>query len=75
MGVSGAGKTTLLDTLASRFSVGVITGNILVDGNPRDDSFQVRLVDLLKLPRSDLADLLSPFAAQDRLRPAAGPSP
>lgn len=42
MGVSGAGKTTLLDTLASRFTVGVITGNILVDGNPRDDSFQVR---------------------------------
>ncbi|GAA5847250.1 hypothetical protein JCM9279_006157 [Rhodotorula babjevae] len=40
MGVSGAGKTTLLDTLASRFTVGVITGNILVDGNPRDDSFQ-----------------------------------
>ncbi|BGP42684.1 Multidrug resistance protein [Rhodotorula kratochvilovae] len=40
MGVSGAGKTTLLDTLASRFTVGVITGNILVDGNPRDSSFQ-----------------------------------
>ncbi|GAA5895664.1 hypothetical protein JCM6882_000364 [Rhodosporidiobolus microsporus] len=40
MGVSGAGKTTLLDVLASRVSMGVITGDILVDGNPRDDSFQ-----------------------------------
>ncbi|GAA5859124.1 hypothetical protein JCM8547_004012 [Rhodosporidiobolus lusitaniae] len=40
MGVSGAGKTTLLDVLASRVSVGVITGDMLVDGNPRDDSFQ-----------------------------------
>ncbi|GAA6042699.1 hypothetical protein JCM8097_003753 [Rhodosporidiobolus ruineniae] len=40
MGVSGAGKTTLLDVLASRVKMGVITGDILVDGNPRDDSFQ-----------------------------------
>ncbi|GAA5899638.1 hypothetical protein JCM6882_001172 [Rhodosporidiobolus microsporus] len=40
MGVSGAGKTTLLDVLASRVRMGVITGDILVDGNPRDDSFQ-----------------------------------
>ncbi|GAA5859087.1 hypothetical protein JCM8547_003998 [Rhodosporidiobolus lusitaniae] len=40
MGVSGAGKTTLLDVLASRVSMGVITGDMLVDGNPRDDSFQ-----------------------------------
>ncbi|KAI3554860.1 ATPase [Colletotrichum abscissum] len=40
MGVSGAGKTTLLDALASRLSVGVVTGEMLVDGAPRDDSFQ-----------------------------------
>lgn len=40
MGVSGAGKTTLLDCLADRTSMGVITGDMLVDGNPRDASFQ-----------------------------------
>lgn len=40
MGVSGAGKTTLLDVLASRTTVGVITGDILVDGELRNDSFQ-----------------------------------
>jgi ABC-type multidrug transport system ATPase subunit len=40
MGVSGAGKTTLLDVLASRVTMGVIDGKILVDGQARDDSFQ-----------------------------------
>jgi ATP-binding cassette subfamily G (WHITE) protein 2 (PDR) len=40
MGVSGAGKTTLLDVLATRTTMGVITGEMLVDGKPRDESFQ-----------------------------------
>ena len=40
MGVSGAGKTTLLDCLADRISMGVITGEMLVDGKIRDASFQ-----------------------------------
>lgn len=40
MGVSGAGKTTLLDCLADRISMGVITGEMLVDGHIRDQSFQ-----------------------------------
>lgn len=40
MGVSGAGKTTLLDCLADRTSMGVITGDMFVDGEPRDASFQ-----------------------------------
>ncbi|KAF9887930.1 hypothetical protein FE257_009452 [Aspergillus nanangensis] len=40
MGVSGAGKTTLLDVLATRVTMGVVTGEMLVDGNPRDQSFQ-----------------------------------
>lgn len=40
MGVSGAGKTTLLDVLASRVTVGVFDGEMLVDGRPRDESFQ-----------------------------------
>ncbi|KAF2746451.1 multidrug resistance protein CDR1 [Sporormia fimetaria CBS 119925] len=40
MGVSGAGKTTLLDVLASRTTMGVITGSMFVDGRERDHSFQ-----------------------------------
>ncbi|OJI99476.1 hypothetical protein ASPVEDRAFT_60490 [Aspergillus versicolor CBS 583.65] len=40
MGVSGAGKTTLLDVLASRVTMGVISGRMLVNGQLRDSSFQ-----------------------------------
>jgi ABC-type multidrug transport system ATPase subunit len=40
MGVSGAGKTTLLDVLATRVTMGVISGEMLVDGRQRDNSFQ-----------------------------------
>lgn len=40
MGVSGAGKTTLLDVLASRVTMGVVTGEMLVDGRERDSGFQ-----------------------------------
>lgn len=40
MGVSGAGKTTLLDCLAQRTTMGVITGDMLVNGKPLDGSFQ-----------------------------------
>ncbi|GKT46795.1 ZEB2-regulated ABC transporter 1 [Colletotrichum spaethianum] len=39
-GVSGAGKTTLLDVLATRVTMGVISGEMLVNGQPRDESFQ-----------------------------------
>lgn len=40
MGVTGAGKTSLLDVLANRVTVGVVTGEMLVDGRLRDGSFQ-----------------------------------
>jgi ATP-binding cassette subfamily G (WHITE) protein 2 (PDR) len=40
MGVSGAGKTTLLDVLASRTTMGVVSGEMLVDGRQRDSGFQ-----------------------------------
>ncbi|KAJ7145372.1 ABC-2 type transporter-domain-containing protein [Mycena crocata] len=40
MGVSGAGKTTLLDVLATRVTMGVVTGEMLVNGRQRDQSFQ-----------------------------------
>ncbi|KJZ78583.1 hypothetical protein HIM_01974 [Hirsutella minnesotensis 3608] len=40
MGASGAGKTTLLDVLASRKNIGVIGGNVLVDGAKPGLEFQ-----------------------------------
>ncbi|KAI5309246.1 hypothetical protein KEM55_003687 [Ascosphaera atra] len=40
MGASGAGKTTLLDVLASRKNIGVIHGDIMVDGKPPGAAFQ-----------------------------------
>ncbi|CCD23783.1 ATP-binding cassette multidrug transporter PDR5 NDAI_0C01220 [Naumovozyma dairenensis CBS 421] len=39
MGASGAGKTTLLDCLAERVTMGVITGEVSVNGRLRDESF------------------------------------
>jgi ABC-type multidrug transport system ATPase subunit len=42
MGESGAGKTTLLDVLASRKTVGIIGGDMLVDDRVKDASFQRR---------------------------------
>ncbi|PGH02399.1 hypothetical protein GX51_04707 [Blastomyces parvus] len=43
MGVSGAGKTTLLDVLASRVTMGVVSGDTLINGSPTDSSFQHRV--------------------------------
>ncbi|CAK7216309.1 hypothetical protein SCUCBS95973_002769 [Sporothrix curviconia] len=40
MGVSGAGKTTLLDVLAERTTMGVITGDMFVNGKARGANFQ-----------------------------------
>jgi len=40
MGASGAGKTTLLDVLAARKNIGVITGDVLLDGIKPDLAFQ-----------------------------------
>ncbi|PGH27237.1 hypothetical protein AJ80_01194 [Polytolypa hystricis UAMH7299] len=40
MGASGAGKTTLLDVLARRKNIGVIGGDILVDGRAPGTAFQ-----------------------------------
>jgi len=39
-GVTGAGKTTLLDVLANRVTMGVVSGQMLVDGRLRDAGFQ-----------------------------------
>ena len=40
MGASGAGKTTLLNTLSQRQSIGVVEGNMLVDGRLLGIEFQ-----------------------------------
>jgi len=40
MGASGAGKTTLLNTLAQRQSMGVVSGEMFVDGRPLGPEFQ-----------------------------------
>ncbi|CDO93536.1 unnamed protein product [Kluyveromyces dobzhanskii CBS 2104] len=42
MGESGAGKTTLLNTLAQRTDMGVVTGDMLVNGKSIDASFERR---------------------------------
>ncbi|KAH9981076.1 ABC-2 type transporter-domain-containing protein [Lactifluus volemus] len=39
MGASGAGKTTCLDVLAQRKNIGVVSGDIFVDGRPLDANF------------------------------------
>ena len=39
MGASGAGKTTCLDVLAQRKNIGLVSGDILVNGRPRGSDF------------------------------------
>jgi len=39
MGASGAGKTTCLDVLAQRKNIGVVAGDLLVDGRPLGSDF------------------------------------
>ena len=39
MGSSGAGKTTYLDVLAQRKTIGVVSGDFLIDGRPLDSDF------------------------------------
>ncbi|KAL8916273.1 MAG: hypothetical protein Q9172_006380 [Xanthocarpia lactea] len=40
MGASGAGKTTLLNTLSQRQTVGIVSGDMLVDGRSLGKEFQ-----------------------------------
>ena len=42
MGASGAGKTTCLDVLAQRKNIGVVSGDLLVDGRPLGSYFARR---------------------------------
>jgi ABC-type nitrate/sulfonate/bicarbonate transport system ATPase subunit len=49
MGGSGAGKTTLMDVIAGRKTVGRITGDILVNGRPKQQSSWARMVGVVAL--------------------------
>jgi ATP-binding cassette subfamily G (WHITE) protein 2 (SNQ2) len=40
VGASGAGKTTLLNTLSQRQKMGIVSGDMLVDGKPLSKAFQ-----------------------------------
>lgn len=42
-GASGAGKTTLLDALANRVTMGVLSGDTMVNGRPTDRSLSNRV--------------------------------
>lgn len=44
MGGSGAGKTTLMDVIAGRKTVGRITGEIFVNGKPKDQNSWSRMM-------------------------------
>lgn len=71
MGASGAGKTTLMDVLAGRKTGGVITGDIRVNGHPKEDktfahvSGYVEQTDV-HLPQSSVREALE-FSAALRL--------
>ncbi|KAF4631501.1 hypothetical protein G7Y89_g6633 [Cudoniella acicularis] len=40
MGATGAGKTSLLNVLADRADVGIVSGDVLINGHRRSNSFQ-----------------------------------
>ena len=42
--VNGSGKTTLMDCIAGRKTVGHITGNITVNGHPKDQRTWARVM-------------------------------
>ncbi|CAN3373649.1 hypothetical protein DIURU_005454 [Diutina rugosa] len=72
MGESGAGKTTLLNTLAGRNDMGVVTGDMLVNGQPLDASFSRRTGYVLQqdihVPETTVREALY-FAARLRRSP------
>ena len=44
MGPSGSGKTTILDVLADRVKKAEITGEILINGKPRDQKVELLFI-------------------------------
>ena len=50
MGPSGSGKTTILDVLADRVKKAEITGEILINGKPRDQKVELLFIYSNKKP-------------------------
>ena len=69
MGESGAGKTTLLDVLAQRASVGVVVGDIFVNGQKLPQDFQSQTY---VYSFSILAKLTDFYRLTQRILPAVG---
>jgi ABC-type multidrug transport system ATPase subunit len=75
MGGSGAGKTTFMDVLAGRKTVGRITGDILINGRPKEQSTWARVCGYVEqtdihMPRLTVRESLE-FSAALRLDPIA----
>jgi ABC-type multidrug transport system ATPase subunit len=73
MGASGAGKTTLLDVLAGRKSGGVMTGNITINGKPKNPTYFHRFAGYVEqfdshLPEATVRETVA-FSAAMRLEP------
>ncbi|KAK2077910.1 hypothetical protein QBZ16_003778 [Prototheca wickerhamii] len=71
MGASGAGKTTLMDVLAGRKTEGLITGDIRINGYPKQDATLARVMGYVEqvdihLPQSTVLESLE-FSAALRL--------
>lgn len=71
MGASGAGKTTLMDVLAGRKTEGIITGDIRVNGHPKNDTTFARVAAYVEqtdvhLPQTSVAEAVE-FSAALRL--------
>ena len=71
MGASGAGKTTLLDVLAGRKTEGLITGDIRVNGHPKESATFARVSAYVEqtdvhLPQASVREALE-FSARLRL--------
>lgn len=77
MGASGAGKTTLMDVLAGRKTGGTITGEVLLNGFPKDPKTFARIIGYVEqtdihVPETTVHEALI-FSAQLRL-PSNTPS-
>ena len=68
MGGSGAGKTTLMDVLAGRKTEGVITGDVSVNGHPKQQETWARVVGYVEQTDVHSAGL----TVEESLRCAAG---
>ena len=55
MGASGAGKSTLMDVICGRKSGGKITGDILINGHPKDNQSFSRVMGCVHLTLTSMS--------------------